>query len=81
MYMFLNLTQKSRDERLGSLIEASGAKCAVVLHNKSCKCDFVSARNISIPQAEIRIDMIDRGYIDMDKARAQIELMKESRSF
>ncbi len=80
-YTFLNLTQKSRDERLGSLIEASGAKCAVVLHNKSCKCDFVSARNISIPQAEIRIDMIDRGYIDMDKARAQIELMKESRSF
>ena len=80
-YTFLNLTQKSRDERLGSLIEASGAKCAVVLHNKSCKCDFVSARNISIPQAEIRIDMIERGYIDMDKARAQIELMKESRSF
>lgn len=80
-YTFLNLTQKSRDQRLGSLIEASGAKCAVVLHNKSCKCDFVSARNISIPQAEIQIDMIDRSYMDMDKARAQIELLKESCRF
>lgn len=80
-YTFLNLTQKSRDQRLGSLIEASGAKCAVVLHNKSCKCDFVSARNISIPQAEIQIDMIDRSYMDMDKAQVQIELLKESCRF
>ncbi len=80
-YTFLNLTQKSRDQRLGSLIEASGAKCAVVLYNKSCKCDFVSARNISIPQAEIQIDMIDRSYMDMDKAQAQIELLKESCRF
>jgi len=76
-YTFLNLSQKSRDTRLKRLIKESGAKCAVVLHNKSCKCDFVSARNIELPQAELDIDMIDRTYIDLEKAKKQIELIKE----
>ncbi len=77
-YTFLNLSQKSRDDRLKKLIQESGAKCAVVLHNKSCKCDFVSSRNIELPQAELDIDMIDRNYLDMDKARKQIKLLKET---
>jgi len=77
-YTFLNLSQASRDTRLKELILESGAKCAVVLHNKSCKCDFVSARNIELPQAELEIDMIDRRYLDIDKAKKQIELLKET---
>ena len=77
-YTFLNLSQKNRDEKLAALIRDSGAKCAVVCHNKSCKCDFVSARNVSVPQAEIEIDMIDRSYLDMEKAKRQIELLKET---
>ena len=77
-YTFLNLSQDSRDARLRRLIQESGAKGAVVLHNKSCKCDFVSARNIELPQAELDIDMIDRNYLDMDKAKKQIELLKET---
>lgn len=77
-YTFLNLAQSSRDKKLSDLIKASGAKCAIVLHNKSCKCDFVSARNINIPQAELEIDMIDRNYLDIEKARDQIELLKET---
>lgn len=76
-YTFLNLSQNSRDARLKKLIQESGAKCAVVLHNKSCKCDFVSARNIELPQAELDIDMIDRNHFDMNKAKRQIELLKE----
>lgn len=76
-YTFLNLSQERRDKKLLSLIKESGAKCAIVLHNKSCKCDFVSARNVEIPQAELEIDMIDRSYLDMEKARKQIELLKE----
>lgn len=77
-YTFLNLKQSSRDKKLSDLIKASGAKCAIVLHNKSCKCDFVSARNVAIPQAELEIDMIDRNYLDMEKVRGQIELLKET---
>jgi len=77
-YTFLNLMQESRDKKLKSLIRDSGAKCAIVLHNKSCKCDFVSARNIELPQAELDIDMIDRNYLDVEKARKQIELLKET---
>lgn len=77
-YTFLNLLQSSRDMRLSNLINDSGAKCAIVLHNKSCKCDFVSARNVAIPQAEIEIDMIDSTYLDMGKARAIISLLKET---
>lgn len=45
-----------------SIIQKSGAKGAVTLHNKSCKCDFVSAKDISIPQAELEVDMIDRHF-------------------
>lgn len=77
-YTFLNLSQESRDKRLSDLVKASGAKCAVVLHNKSCKCDFVSARNVAIPQVELEIDMIDRNYLNMEKAKNQIELLKET---
>lgn len=77
-YTFLNLSQKTRDRILKDQIRESGAKCAVVLHNKSCKCDFVSARNIELPQAELDIDMIDRNYLNPDKAGKQIELLKES---
>ena len=77
-YTFLNLKQQSRDERLKKVIEASRANCAVVLHNKSCKCDFVSARNIEIPQAELEIDMIDRLFLDVEKAKYQIELLEDT---
>lgn len=77
-YTFLNLSQCSRDRMLADLVKASEARCAIVLHNKSCKCDFVSARNVTIPQAEIEIDMIDRTYLDMEKARKQIDLLKET---
>lgn len=77
-YTFLNLTQASRDKQLFELIQKSGAKGAVVLKNKSCKCDFVSARNIPIPQAELDIDMIDRNYLDVGKANDRIELLKET---
>ena len=77
-YTFLNLSQDSRDKRLSDQIRRSGARCAVVLHNKSCKCDFVSARNIAVPQAELDIDMIDRNYLDPEKAKRQIELLKET---
>ena len=77
-YTFLNLSQPGRDKRLAGLIRNSGAVCAVVLHNKSCKCDFVSARNVGIPQAEIEIDMIDRTWLNTEKAKAQIALLKET---
>lgn len=77
-YTFLNLSQLSRDKKLKELIQKSKAKCAVVLHNKSCKCDFVSARNVELPQAELDIDMIDRNYLNLDKAKKQIDLLKES---
>lgn len=77
-YTFLNLSQGSRDKKLHDLIKASGAKCAVVLHNKSCKCDFVSAQNVSIPQAELEVDMIDRCYLDMEKAKDRMMLLKET---
>ena len=77
-FTFLNLGQKTRNARLSKLVEDSGAKCAVTLHNKSCKCDFVSARNLSIPQAELEIDMIDRKFLNLDKAKNQVELLKET---
>ena len=77
-YTFLNLSQAGRDRRLSGLIRESGARCAVVLHNKSCKCDFVSARNVGIPQAEIEIDMIDRNYLNIDRAKAQLALLMET---
>lgn len=77
-YTFLNLSQKTRTERLTKLIKDSGAVCAVTLHNKSCKCDFVSAKDIGIPQAELEIDMIDRGFLSLEKAKKQIDLLKET---
>lgn len=75
---FLNLSQKTRNERLGRLIRESGAKAAVTLRNKSCKCDFVSARNIDIPQVEIDMDMIDRTILDEKAAQDRISLVRET---
>lgn len=77
-YTFLNLKQETKDARLAEDIRRSGAVGAVTLHNKSCKCDFVSARNIPIPQAELEIDMIDRTFLDEGKARRQAEVLLES---
>ena len=77
-YTFLNLSQKTRNERLGELICDSGAKAAVTLRNKSCKCDFVSAKNIYIPQVEIDMDMIDRTILDEKAAMTRIDLIKET---
>lgn len=77
-YTFLNLKQETRDKRLSELIRNSGAKCAVVLHNKSCKCDFVSAINVGLPQAELDIDMIDREYLDVEKAKMRLTILKDS---
>lgn len=77
-FTFLNLCQDTRNSRLSKLICDSGASCSVTLHNKSCKCDFVSARNINIPQAEIEIDMIDRNFMDLNKAKNQIDLLRET---
>lgn len=76
-FTFLNLLQKTRNRILGDAIYSSGAKCAISLHNKSCKCDFVSAREIAIPKIEIEMDMIDREFVDPDRVREQICLLKD----
>lgn len=76
-FTFLNLNQNERTNRLVSLIKESGAAGAVSLRNKSCKCDFVSAKNVGLPQAELEIDMIDRTYLDVGKAKKQIAVLKE----
>ena len=60
------------------MIKASGASCTITLRNKSCKCDYVSARNVDLLQAELEIDMIDRDYLDTEKAQSRIELLKET---
>lgn len=75
-YTFLNLTQSTRNTRLEECITKSGAVGAITLHNKSCKCDFVSARNVGIPQVELEIDMIDREFLDVEKAKKQMEILK-----
>ncbi|MEG0838853.1 MAG: 2-hydroxyacyl-CoA dehydratase family protein [Hydrogenoanaerobacterium sp.] len=77
-FTFLNLTQKTKSEKLAACITKSGATGAIVLRNKSCKCDFVSARNVGLPQAEIEIDMIDREFLDISQAKRQIESLLES---
>lgn len=77
-YTFLNLRQETKTERLTALIKASGAVGAVTLRNKSCKCDYVSAKNVGIPQVELEMDMIDREYLDVEKARRQMDLLKET---
>lgn len=77
-YTFLNLSQNTRNQKLSGLIKKSGAICTITLHNKSCKCDFVSAKDIDLPQAEIEIDMIDRHFIDEKKTVQQLELLKET---
>ena len=64
--------------RLTECIRQSGAVGAIALRNKSCKCDFVSAWHIGIPQAELEIDMIDRNFLDVSRAKRQIEVLLES---
>lgn len=76
-YTFLNLKQETKTARLQDCIERSGAVGAVTLHNKSCKCDFVSAKEIRIPQAELEIDMIDREFADPERAERQLEVLRE----
>ena len=76
-YTFLNLSAKTKRERLQSCIERSGAKAAISLRNKSCKCDFVSAKYIDLPQVELEIDMIDREYLDLERAKAQLDILRE----
>lgn len=77
-YTFLNLTPETKRARLSECIRKSGAVGAITLHNKSCKCDFVSARHIAIPQAELEIDMIDRDFLDMERAKRQMDILMES---
>ena len=77
-FTFLNLLQETRSARVKKCIRRSGAQGAVVLHNKSCKCDFVSAWNIDIPQIELEIDMIDREFLNLERARQQMVLLMES---
>ena len=77
-YTFLNLSQNTRTAQLTKLIKDTGAICAVTLHNKSCKCDFVSAKDVGIPQAELEIDMIDRNFLSIENAKKQIDLLKET---
>lgn len=77
-YTFLNLKPETKRSRLTACIERSGAVGAISLHNKSCKCDYVSARHIDIPQAELEIDMIDREFLDMGRVKRQIDVLLES---
>ena len=76
-YTFLNLTPETRRQRLTECIRKSGAVGAITLHNKSCKCDFVSARQIEIPHVELEIDMIDRTFLNQTRAEQQIEALLE----
>lgn len=75
---FLNLKPETKRARLAACIRQSGAVGAISLHNKSCKCDFVSARHIDIPQAELEIDMIDRNFLNVERAKKQIDVLLES---
>lgn len=77
-YTFLNLRPETKRDLLQACITRAGAVGAISLHNKSCKCDFVSARHIDIPQAELEIDMIDRNFLNPDRARHQIEVLLEN---
>ena len=77
-YTFLNLSQNTRNAKLKALIEASGAVCTITLHNKSCKCDYISARNIELPQAEIEMDMVDREFLKIDGAELRIDILREN---
>ena len=77
-YTFLNLALDTRTQRLTECIRKSKAAGTVTLHNKSCKCDFVSARNIKLPQAELEIDMVDRTFLDVKKAKGQMGILRET---
>lgn len=77
-FTFLNLSQNSRNRYLEECINQSGAICAVAVHNKSCKCDFVSTKGITIPYVELELDMIDRAFMDKDRILRLIEMLKET---
>lgn len=77
-YTFLNLKGSTRTEKLTELLQASRAQGVITLHNKSCKCDFVSARNIGLPQAELEIDMVDRTFLDVEGAKRKVQLLKQT---
>lgn len=77
-YTFLNLKQTTRTKLLNKVIRTSGATCAISMHNKSCKCDFVSSKDLSIPKTEVEIDMIDRYFPDMERIKKQIQLIKDT---
>lgn len=76
-FTFLNLSRETKLERLVKLIKNSGAVGAITLRNKSCKCDFVSARDVGLPQAELEIDMIDREFTDLHQVKRQIDQLLE----
>lgn len=75
-YTFLNLSQETRNRKLQQVIQESGADFAVTVHNKSCKCDYVSARGLNIPQAELSADMIDRNFLDVEDAKRKLDLIR-----
>ena len=77
-FTFLNLSEQTKNRLLSEYITKSGAIGAISLRNKSCKCDFVSAKNVGLPQAEIEIDMIDREFLDILKAERSIAQLLES---
>lgn len=76
-YTFLNLPQQDKDKRLSDSVRLSGAQCAIVLHNKSCKSDYASAVRLDIPTVELETDMIDRSFMDEYGARERLQLLKE----
>ena len=77
-YTFLNLSQNTRNVLLKNAISQSGAVCSVSMHNKSCKCDFVSAKDINIAKTEIEMDMIDRSFSNIERVKSQIDLIKDT---
>lgn len=76
-YSFMNLTPESKRKHLEACVGQSGALGAISLHNKSCKCDFVSALHVGVPQAELEIDMIDRNFLNVGRAKLQIQALLE----
>jgi benzoyl-CoA reductase/2-hydroxyglutaryl-CoA dehydratase subunit BcrC/BadD/HgdB len=76
-FTFLNLSHKTKTARLTDCITKSGANGVITLLNKSCKCDLVSARSLGLPQAELEIDMIDREFLNIERAKRSIDQLME----
>lgn len=77
-YIFTNLSPETKRAWLAVCIEQSGAVGAISLHNKSCKCHFATSQYVDLPQAEIEIDMVDRKFLNVDRAKRQIDVLLES---